>query len=126
MAGRSKAKAGGAKGKRAAKRSVRSRPTPAGRSKSRKNAGSSGTGDDVKQFLRGITENERVALAIRDELYNGSWERMREDLEARSAGRPHVFRLASRIEEDLRIIEELSAFEQRLGINLSEYLEEAR
>jgi len=82
--------------------------------------------EEVRAFARSLTENERVALAVRDELYGGSWDRMKKDLRARAAGRPYVFRLASRIEEDLRALEKLSAFERRHGVNLSEYLEEER
>ena len=80
----------------------------------------------AEEFARRLTENERTALAIRDELYGGSWTRMREDLEARRTGRPYVFRLASRIDEDLRIIEKLSEYESREKVDLSAYVEEGR
>jgi hypothetical protein len=75
----------------------------------------------VREFVRSLTETERTALAVRDELYGGSWERMRRDLEARAGGRPYVFKLATRIEEDIRAIEKLSGFEARHGVNLSDH-----
>ena len=82
--------------------------------------------EKVRAYARELTEKERVALAVRDELYDGFWDRMREDLEARKEGRTYIFRLASRIEEDLKTIRKLSAFERRHSVNLSEYVEEGR
>ena len=80
------------------------------------------TEQKVRAYARDLGEKERVVLAVRDELYSGSWEHMREDLEAREKGRTYVFRLASRIEEDLRTIRKLSGFERRHSVNLSQYL----
>ena len=81
--------------------------------------------EKVRAYARELGEKERVALAVRDELYDGSWDRMREDLESRREGRTYVFRLASRIEEDIRTIRRLSAFERRHKVNLSEYVTQA-
>ena len=78
--------------------------------------------EKARAYARELGEKERVALAVRDELYDGSWEHMREDLEARREGRTYVFRLASRIEEDLKTIRRLSTFERRHSVNLAEYL----
>ena len=80
----------------------------------------------VGAFVRGLTETERVALIVRDELFAGSWESYRKDLEARAGGRPYVFKLASRIEDDLRAVEKLSRFERRHEVNLADYLGEGR
>ena len=82
--------------------------------------------DEIRAFVRRLAEAERTALAVRDELYDGSWEKMREDLVARGAGRPYIFKLATRIEEDLEAIRKLSAFERRHKVNLSDYLGEGR
>ena len=81
--------------------------------------------EKARAYARELGEKERVALAVRDELYDGSWDRMREDLESRREGRTYVFRLASRIEEDIRTIRRLSAFERRHKVNLSEYVTQA-
>jgi len=82
--------------------------------------------EGVEEFVRGLAETERIALIVRDELFGGSWENMRKDLEAHAAGRPYVFRLASRIDEDLKAVAKLSAFERRRKVNLSEYLGEGQ
>ena len=80
----------------------------------------------VPEFVRGLAETERIALIVRDELFAGSWESMRKDLEARAAGRPYVFKLATRIEEDLKAVDKLSAFERRRKVNLADYLREGQ
>jgi hypothetical protein len=108
----------GAKRKRGAKQKEEKARPSVGPRRSRTQA--------ARIYVRALGEKERVALAVRDELYSGSWEDMQEDLEARREGRTYVFRLASRIEEDLNAIRKLSAFERRHRVNLSEYLEEGR
>jgi hypothetical protein len=82
--------------------------------------------EDVSAFVRGLTETERVALIVRDELFASSWESYQKDLEARAAGRPYVFKLASRIEDDLKAVEKLRRFEKRNGVDLADYLGEGR
>ena len=61
-------------------------------------------------------------IRLRDELYEGSWKDLRTDLESRKAGRPYVFKLAGRIEEDLERIDRLEAYEKENRVNLSQYL----
>ena len=53
-------------------------------------------GDDDLRFLR-------------DELYEGSWELMLADLEARLAMRPAVFKITENIREDIAAIKRLMA-----------------
>ena len=56
-----------------------------------------------------LAPEEKVLVIIRDELYDGSWDDMLDDLKSRLAGRPYVIKLASRIEDDItRIIKLLS------------------
>ncbi len=75
----------------------------------------------VRDFVQGLAEKERIVLIVRDELFGGSWENMRKDLKARAAGKAYVFKLASRIEEDLKAVEKLTEFERRSGVNLADY-----
>ncbi|MFN0057103.1 MAG: hypothetical protein ACKVX7_01480 [Planctomycetota bacterium] len=75
-------------------------------------------------FVRSLVPEESQLVILRDELYEGSWDEMRKDLEDRRDGKPFIFKLVNRIEEDLRRIDRLSAFEDAEGINLAEYLEE--
>jgi hypothetical protein len=70
-----------------------------------------------------LSDEERVLVQLRDELYEGSWEEMQRDLEARRDGKPYVFKLASRVGEDLDRIARLRQTEAQYGVNLADYLE---
>ena len=69
-----------------------------------------------------LTALDRMLITIRDELYEGSWEEMEADLKARLEGRPYIYKLATRIKEDLVRIEKLKTYEEDFNINLSAFL----
>lgn len=69
-----------------------------------------------------MTALDRMLITIRDELYEGSWEEMEADLKARLEGRPYIYKLATRIKEDLVRIEKLKTYEEDFNINLSAFL----
>lgn len=77
--------------------------------------------DEHKKYYAALTEEERMLLILRDELYGGSWDKMEEDLRNRLKGRPYIFKLVNRIEEDLKRIEKLRSYEQKHKINLQDY-----
>jgi hypothetical protein len=83
-----------------------------------------GGGDDPppERFIESLTAGDRLLLTIRGELYEGSWDLMVEDLEARLGGRPYIFSLSQKIESDLEAIKRLRGYEERKGINLADYL----
>jgi hypothetical protein len=68
--------------------------------------------------VRDLSPEEQTLLTIRDELYGGLWEEMRLDLEARLHAKPYVFKLATRIEDDLVRIRKMRDFEQEHDVNL--------
>jgi hypothetical protein len=70
-----------------------------------------------------LAAEEKVLVIIRDELYDGNWDEMLEDLKARLAGRPYVIKLASRIEDDMARITRLRALELEERINLADFVE---
>lgn len=78
----------------------------------------------IEAFVEGLSESERMLVVLRDGLYDGDWNAMLGDLRARLAGRPFIFKLVNRIQDDIALIEKLSAFEREGGINLADYLEE--
>jgi len=69
-----------------------------------------------------LTALDRMLITIRDELYEGSWEEMEADLKARLEGRPYIYKLATRIKEDLVRIQKLKTYEEDFNINLSAFL----
>ena len=79
--------------------------------------------EDPRAYLKSLSAEELQLLVLRDELYDGSWEEMKRDLEDRRDGKPFIFKLVNRIEEDLARIEELAGFEEKHGVNLSDFLE---
>ena len=69
-----------------------------------------------------MTSEERTLLVIRDELYGGQWDEMLKDLEARLQAKPYVFKLATRIEDDVARIRKLREFEQKHDLNLKDHI----
>ena len=79
---------------------------------------------DHRAFVDSLTPEEVQLLVIRDELYDGSWNEMRRDLEDRRDGKPYIFKLVNKIEEDLSRIESLSEYERRHAVDLGTFTEE--
>lgn len=80
------------------------------------------TGFDVQRFIDRLTNKERMLVVLKHELYQGSWQAMADDLQARLTGGPYVFKLANRIEDDLARIDYLRAFERRASVDLSDFI----
>jgi len=75
-----------------------------------------------KKFCASLTPDERMLVALRDELYGGSWEQMLKDLQERLKGRPYIFKLATRIQDDIARIQKLRDYEKKNGCNLAEHM----
>ena len=74
------------------------------------------------KFASGLSPDERTLVTLRDELYGGSWEQMLGDLRDRLKGKPYIFKLVNRIQDDIARIEKLSEYEKKHKINLADYL----
>lgn len=77
-----------------------------------------------REYVAALSPEEQVLLILRDELYDGSWDEMREDLLGRRDSKPYVFKLATRIDEDLERIDRLVRYEEEHQLDLGELLEE--
>ena len=77
----------------------------------------------VRRFVESMTNEERMLVVLRHELYEGSWDEMEKDLRARLEGRPYIFKLAHRIADDLERIQRLREFERSCGVNLTDYVD---
>lgn len=75
-----------------------------------------------ESFIKSLSTEDRLLLTLRDELYSGSWTNLKQDLMDRLQNKPYIFKLTSRIEEDLKRIERLERYETEHKINLSDYL----
>jgi hypothetical protein len=80
--------------------------------------------DRQKAFAEGLTKEDRLLVAIRDELYEGSWEELLGDLDARMNRKPFVLKLKTRLEEDTARVAKLRAFEREHSVDLKALLEE--
>lgn len=72
-------------------------------------------------YYDALSEEAKMLLVLRDELYAGSWDRMVDDLKNRLKGRPYIFKLVNRIEEDLGRIETLRSYEDKHKLNLRDF-----
>ncbi|MEZ6188231.1 MAG: hypothetical protein R3F62_24885 [Planctomycetota bacterium] len=66
----------------------------------------------MEAFLASLSAEERLLVRVRDALYEGRWDELREDLVARASRGPSMFTLETRIEDDLARIARLEAFER--------------
>ena len=76
----------------------------------------------VRQFVQRLSREERMLIVLKAELYEGNWSDMVADLRARLEGRPYIFKLATRITEDLERIDRLQEFENQHRVDLSDYV----
>jgi hypothetical protein len=73
-------------------------------------------------YYRSLPPEEMQLVILQEILYEGSWDEMVEDLIARKEGKPFVFKLQTRIDDDLKRIERLRAYERAHGAHLGEYV----
>ena len=76
----------------------------------------------VRDFVSRLTVEQRLLVVLKRELYEGRWEGMQADLQARLEGRPYIFKLVNRITDDIQRIGELKAFEAAHGVDLADYV----
>ena len=84
--------------------------------------GEDSTDRQVREFVERLSREERMLVVLKRELYEGNWDDMVADLRARLEGRPYIFKLTTRITEDLERIDRLRRFEGREGVDLSDYV----
>jgi hypothetical protein len=82
--------------------------------KERKNA--------VNDFVKALSAEHKMLIILKSQLYGGKWEPMYQDLKNRLEGKPYIFKLANRINDDVERIEQMRQFEQRYGIDLCDYV----
>ena len=70
-----------------------------------------------------LTDEQRLLVVLKRELYDGRWEPMIADLKNRLSGRPYVLKLAHRIEDDLERIEQMRRMEEHYEVDLAAYIE---
>jgi hypothetical protein len=79
--------------------------------------------EGVSDFVKGLSEEHRMLIVLKSQLYDGTWEPMLDDLRNRLAGKPYIFKLANRIQDDIERIEQMQGFEDEHKIDLSDYID---
>jgi len=91
--------------------------------KTQNKPGKSAPNGDVSDYVKSLSEEYRMLVVLKAQLYGGSWEPMLDDLRNRLAGKPYIFKLASRIQEDIERIEQMQKFEGDRKVDLADYVE---
>jgi len=77
----------------------------------------------VEQYIRTLTPEHKMLVVLKGQLYGGTWEPMLSDLNNRLAGKPYIFKLVNRINEDIERIQQMQQFEADNGVDLADYVE---
>ena len=77
----------------------------------------------VSDYVNSLSEEQRMLVILKKQLYGGSWEPMLEDLQNRLDGKPYIFKLANRIQDDIERIEQIRLFEKEQNVDLADYVE---
>ena len=77
----------------------------------------------VSDFIAGLSDEHRMLVILKAQLYGGKWEPMLDDLENRLKGQPYIFKLANRIKDDIVRIQQMRKFEEEHNLDLTEYVE---
>jgi hypothetical protein len=92
-------------------------------------SGNSGEGGNtavskvVSDFVNGLSDEQRMLVILKAQLYGGAWEPMLDDLRNRLAGKPYIFKLANRIKDDIERIERMQEFETQHNVDLADYVD---
>jgi hypothetical protein len=77
----------------------------------------------VSDFVNGLSNEHRMLIVLKAQLYDGTWEPMLDDLQNRLAGKPYIFKLANRIKDDIERIKQMQKFEVEHNIDLADYVD---
>lgn len=72
----------------------------------------------IAGFVDHLGDEHRMLIVLKAQLYGGSWDPMIDDLKHRLAGKPYIFKLVNRINDDIERIEYLRTFETEHHVDL--------
>jgi len=76
----------------------------------------------ITDYVDSLSQESRMLVVLKAQLYAGSWEPMLNDLRNRLDGKPYIFKLANRIQDDIERIEQMMQFEAGHSVDLTEYV----
>ncbi len=77
----------------------------------------------ISDFVSRLSDEQVMLVVLKSQLYGSNWEPMLDDLRNRLSGKPYIFKLANRIQDDIERIEQMRDFENEHGIDLADYVE---
>lgn len=77
----------------------------------------------VQDYVAALSNEHRMLVILKKQLYDGTWEPMLDDLQNRLAGKPYIFKLVNRIKDDIERVEEMQKFEGEHDVDLTDYVE---
>ena len=77
----------------------------------------------VMEYIKSLSAEHKMLIVLKNQLYGGKWEPMYQDLKNRLEGKPYIFKLANRINDDLERIEQMRKFEKENYVDLGEHVE---
>ena len=77
----------------------------------------------VGDFVKQLSTEQKMLIVLKTHLYGGKWQPMYDDLKNRLQGKPYIFKLANRINDDVERIEQMRDFENQYGIDLAEHVD---
>ncbi len=77
----------------------------------------------LSDFVEGMSDEHRMLVVLKAQLYGGIWEPMLDDLKNRLEGKPYIFKLVNRINDDIERIQQMQNFEEEHNIDLADYVE---
>ncbi|MFZ2146727.1 MAG: hypothetical protein WAV28_05845 [Sedimentisphaerales bacterium] len=80
-------------------------------------------GKVVGDFVAGLSNEHRMLVILKAQLYDGMWEPMLDDLENRLVDKPYIFKLINRIKDDIERIGQMQKFEKENNVDLADYVE---
>ena len=78
---------------------------------------------EIREYVDSLSNEHRMLVVLKAQLYDGTWEPMLDDLRNRLAGKPYIFKLVNRIQDDIKRIEQMQEFESEHTIDLADYVE---
>ena len=76
----------------------------------------------IRGYVDQLADEHRMLVVLKSQLYGGDWAPMLDDLKNRLEGKPYIFKLVNRINDDIERNEAMKVFEQEHGIDLSDYV----
>ena len=92
-------------------------------SKNSNKNGKTSVSNILSDYVDSLSDEHRMLVVLKAQLYGGTWEPMLDDLKNRLVGKPYIFKLVNRINDDIERIQQMQNFEEEQNVDLADYVE---